>query len=228
MTKKLILVIPGLVAEDETTRLETQAKSLGNFDVARVVYSQVSREGNIIHCGGKLSDYACDVRRTLEKQKDYDNFGVMASSFGTVAFAYSFPELNTPDWVISISPLTKINPQIRKLTYTGPSNRGIILSTHYDRKNGISRILREESIDEFMRIDCNSHLTSNPLPRAIRALTFVGEKDQVGYPESMKRYHEQLTHGNQEGLISLPDSHDISGETIEPYIRNFFLNSTKP
>jgi hypothetical protein len=221
-----VIAIPGIVAEDEPTRinliLEELSKNHGVMGI-RLNYVEKEERDQVIVYKFNLDNVVEDMgnlirRATLEFKVNPNRIGLLSNSISAIpATEYLANSRNKLRCYASISPLLGwnyfTNPEIRE--YIGRERPDLELSCQEGRKR---KVISKSMIPELMNRDALRDLEGYQKD-GMKVLTIVGTRDKKSDPESMKRYHKTLG-GKDEGLILLDEGHEVPNSN--GYVVNFF------
>jgi pimeloyl-ACP methyl ester carboxylesterase len=226
----VVIGAPGFIKPLEgrrVGRLLEQLKERGiigyEFIYDGVESTQLRNGKTRIVCDFTLEGYVRNLKETIETafsnpDVDQSRVGVLASSISGMIFAYFITQ--NPEFPIrsyaSISPLVgwkyygteQARQYVKQLRESNkinpaPNNSFIPITTDNDKSNNVERVIPIQRLDELERLDAIEVLDRN-YRGSIDVMTFVGGKDNVSNPESIKEYHRKLR-GSEEKLIVYPE-----------------------
>lgn len=217
--RPVALGIPGLLAQDETGRVDEMLKILRErgYLTHKVQIPSERQNDKIVF---DLSDLIGFVEEGVETvlrgyEVDPKKIVLIGSSMGAAAIdsylassghkALAGSEIT----YVTISPFAKINynliPMLRNL-----KERGLDLTINPDQNP--SRTIPCEQIDYVLGIDSPNALSGrDPESPKIRPITIYGLREQLADQESVRLRHEVLG-GNPQELIAIEAAHEIPKE----------------
>lgn len=214
--RPVALGVPGLLAQDETGRIDEILKRLRErgYLTHKVQIPSIRENGKIIF---DLSDLTGSVEEGIEiilrgDEADPKRIVLIGSSMGAAAIdSY----LASPDHkaltgseitYATISPFAKINGQLRP-RLRGLRERGLDLTINPGENP--SRTISCKQIDYILGIDTPNALSKRkPESPKIRPITIYGLKEQLVDQEAIRLRHRILG-GNPKELIAIKAEHEI-------------------
>ncbi len=221
--RPVALGVPGLLAQDETGRVDEILKILRErgYLTHKVQIPSTREDGKIIF---DLSDLTGSVEEGIEtmlrgNEVDPKRIVLIGSSMGAAAIDSYLASLGhkalagSEITYVTISPFAKINgqlsPGLRDL-----KERGLDLTINPGQNP--ARTIPCEQIDYILGIDTpNALLGRNRESPRIRPITIYGLEEQLADQEAIRLRHRVLG-GNPQELIAIKAAHEISKkESIE-------------
>jgi len=238
-----VLGMPGFVGTLKKGRIEEILQELSKKGVfgLGMMYDGIEKRGAKVVCNFNLGRYLQNMQEAFEiiydnPKVDSERVGVITSSISGAIFAYGIANNRTngikPKTYVSISPLVGWeyfgNEEQRYLLKKARDEKLLDefeITSVYDAKRGIKRVIPIECLKEIEKIDGIAELEKNP-PKNLEVLTLIGNLDERVSPSSMERVH-YLLGGKPENILRFITGHAIPIEEIKKPAVNFLEKTLK-
>jgi hypothetical protein len=229
----LMVALPGLVSEDEPTRIDSVLEELRRNKIIGIRLNYVKKEdrGETIAYNFDMVETAQNIEKVIEialkeLNADQDRIGLISNSISAFPVTQYLirNQLSGGKTRIkvyaSISPLVGWNYFINKETreFIEKERIDIVINGNNSMKK---KVIPKEIIPEMMRMDALKDLESYH-PDEMEVMTVLGNRDRKASPDSMRRYHFILG-GKEENLISLDTDHEVPNSN--QYVTKFIIKN---